>query len=722
LISAPSELASVDGGPFSISESILPRIRAWQRDLLAGEAPNSILKVFVLGNGGVGKTQMCRRLRLEGFDPSVPTTHGIRVDQIELAPGCDSQSAMDCKIWDFGGQDIYLGTHGLFLDGRAIYVIAWSLQDENTDKTVPDGVVMPHRPLTYWLEYVRSLAGSEAPVIVVQTQCDRELDTRAPVMPTDHEFERLRVITSSAKQNDGVERLRLELKSAARYSLERYGKVRLPANWLAIADELRARKEEKTMSLSNFERLCHRGNRSAISSVVLEYLHRSGQVFYRAGAFDSQVVLDLDWALEGVYAVLDRDKALPIILHQAGRFSPQLLAALVWQEFGEEERKLFLSLMEQCQICFKVGDDVFVAPALLPTQTQIADSIDHVWRGTTSDAVAHLEYAFLHEGVLRTTLCHLGNKAGVNAVYWAYGICFYDSSRQSTARISSELPDANTVGTIGRIIVETAGPQALALARYLIESIQRVNLGKPPKVIWKLGVGERQGPSEVETSTKSDEPFSAIKPGQPPRLPSERQLVYVSYAWGGESEALVDEFERRLPSSLRLVRDRRDMRPGDWISRFMTEIGRSDCVLVVLSEKYMRSVYCMRELLHLFNASLGERSVFMRKLIPLTVGNVRFSRAIERDGHVAYWVQERKKMETILGRRSLPTIGDGDRAELLAILDFEHRTSDLLAWVADTLMPKGEEMHSKGIDAAIDLALERTQGVGRRARGATGLD
>lgn len=36
----------------------------------------------------------------------------------------------------------------------------------------------------------------------------------------------------------------------------------------------------------------------------------------------------------------------------------------------------------------------------------------------------------------------------------------------------------------------------------------------------------------------------------------------------------------------------------------------------VSSEKYLRSVYCMRELLHLFNASLGEREVFMRKLVP----------------------------------------------------------------------------------------------------------
>jgi hypothetical protein len=57
--------------------------------------------------------------------------------------------------------------------------------------------------------------------------------------------------------------------------------------------------------------------------------------------------------------------------------------------------------------------------------------------------------------------------------------------------------------------------------------------------------------------------------------------------------------------------------------------------------------------------------------------------------------------------RGLPSVGEADRAEWLAIQDFQHRVSDMLAWVADTLMPQGTELHTKGIDAAIDLLQQR---------------
>lgn len=47
---APSELASHDE-----YDNALPRIQAWREDLLGGEAPNTIVKVFILGKGVLGK-------------------------------------------------------------------------------------------------------------------------------------------------------------------------------------------------------------------------------------------------------------------------------------------------------------------------------------------------------------------------------------------------------------------------------------------------------------------------------------------------------------------------------------------------------------------------------------------------------------------------------------------------------------------------------------------
>jgi internalin A len=45
----------------------------------------------VLGNGGVGKTQLCRHLAAEAFDPTVPSTHGIALRTITPASDGDRQ-------------------------------------------------------------------------------------------------------------------------------------------------------------------------------------------------------------------------------------------------------------------------------------------------------------------------------------------------------------------------------------------------------------------------------------------------------------------------------------------------------------------------------------------------------------------------------------------------------------------------------------------------------
>jgi len=55
----------------------LPALRAHVLDLEVEAIPINSVKILVLGNGGVGKTQLCRHFAAEPFDPTVLTTHGI---------------------------------------------------------------------------------------------------------------------------------------------------------------------------------------------------------------------------------------------------------------------------------------------------------------------------------------------------------------------------------------------------------------------------------------------------------------------------------------------------------------------------------------------------------------------------------------------------------------------------------------------------------------------
>lgn len=70
---------------------------------------NHRIKLFVLGNGSAGKTQICRRLNDQAFDPNIPSTHGIDLGKITLISANEDKPEIVAHVWDFGGQDIYHG-------------------------------------------------------------------------------------------------------------------------------------------------------------------------------------------------------------------------------------------------------------------------------------------------------------------------------------------------------------------------------------------------------------------------------------------------------------------------------------------------------------------------------------------------------------------------------------------------------------------------------------
>jgi internalin A len=73
----PSEVCGQEFG-----QNVIREVRAHFDDLKAGRELDAELKVFILGNGGVGKTQLARRLRDLNYDPEIPTTHGIELNFI----------------------------------------------------------------------------------------------------------------------------------------------------------------------------------------------------------------------------------------------------------------------------------------------------------------------------------------------------------------------------------------------------------------------------------------------------------------------------------------------------------------------------------------------------------------------------------------------------------------------------------------------------------------
>jgi len=91
---------------------------------------------------------------------------------------------------------------------------------------------------------------------------------------------------------------------------------------------------------------------------------------------EGRIILDQAWALDAVYAVFDRVRSYRNLQRYRGRFTRSDLGQWIWdaEGYATEEQALFLSLMQQCGICFRLrrGDhggnieSEYIAPDLLP--------------------------------------------------------------------------------------------------------------------------------------------------------------------------------------------------------------------------------------------------------------------------------------------------------------------------------------------------------------------
>ena len=313
----------------------LASLRAHLRDLDAGSEPLPDVKLLVIGNGRAGKTQLCRRLRGEAFQAQWDSTHGILVTAASL-PATDGDRAAGLHIWDFGGQDIYHGTHALLVQSRAVFLLLWAKDSDNADTYEHVGIRFRNRPLAYWVDYVRHLGDADSPVLIVQTQCDRPEDEvrRPPV--SQEALDALGYAKELHYSAKPPERGRAALDEALRDAIDwlqkRQGTVMIGAGRLRVQRRLEAmrdadaavppeRRQHRTLSKEAFHRLCDEAKGVSAAEYLLSYLNNTGIVFYRPGLFGDQVVLGQGWALDAIYAVFNREKCYRQLRH-ARPFQP----------------------------------------------------------------------------------------------------------------------------------------------------------------------------------------------------------------------------------------------------------------------------------------------------------------------------------------------------------------------------------------------------------------
>jgi len=154
--------------------------------------------------------------------------------------------------------------------------------------------------------------------------------------------------------------------------------------------------------------------------------------------------------------------------------------------------------------------------------------------------------------------------------------------------------------------------------------------------------------------------------------------VFISYAWGGDSERIVNELDADLQArGILVVRDKRDLGFKGMIRDFMRQLGQGHAVIVVISDKYLKSRNCMFELVEIArNKDLYDR------IFPIVLGDADIYDPVNRIKYIKHWEDKIRELDTAMKSVSGANL-QGVREELDCYDEIRDNVSNLTFFLND---------------------------------------
>ncbi|MGD1890823.1 MAG: leucine-rich repeat domain-containing protein [Cyclobacteriaceae bacterium] len=381
----PKEICDKNGG-------VLEGVRLFLEDLEKEATQNNEVKVLLIGNGNVGKTQLAKRLAGEKqfqFNPNHNSTHAISLLRRHL-PSDLIPAGLQLNLWDFGGQDLYHGTHRLFMQTRALFLLVWDQKNETSDYHEWEGKQYKNEKLRYWLEYT-TYYGKNSPILVIQNKVDEEAqkaeglprleqeDLKAG-FPNIVDFWQLSAKTGYqfAQLEFFIEEAFLKNETLRQDLTERL----LPTSWVKVRDRVRREQAQedgsRQISVDTFWGWCEEAGVAKSVSIILSFFHDTGVLYYQEGYFSGNIILDQAWVIEKIYKLLDRKGDYASIIQQKlGELNYRLIRR-IWSEDTDQERELYIDFLLSAELCFETTENkqwdtplsarTFKVPQLLPEE------------------------------------------------------------------------------------------------------------------------------------------------------------------------------------------------------------------------------------------------------------------------------------------------------------------------------------------------------------------
>jgi internalin A len=248
-----------------------------------------------------------------------------------------------------------------------------------------------------------------------------------------------------------------------------------------------------------------------------------------------------------------------------------------------------------------------------------------------------------------------------------------------------------TQGWAGEVHIATKRGQAGVLLHRLVELVEsdRISLGARPSGKNVTGVEPK---AEAREAAKAED-----APVRPAYEPSKDFESYVSYAWGDdtpegkERDEAVDRLCAQAEArGKHIIRDKNATKYGDRISTFAARLGKgvvNGRVCIILSDKYLKSVYCMHELFDVWRNCRQDDDTFIARTRVFVLPSAKIATARERSHYIKYWRDALDELESLVKENGDSILSDAEIAERRIMRRFVHETANILRLVQDTLRP-----------------------------------
>ncbi len=392
------------------------------------EKGTSILKeakLIVIGEAGAGKTTFAKRVQKADAPMPKPneTTLGVEVNKWFFGgdykyldyDSNDFNTGYYTKIWDFGGQDIYHGTHQFFYSDKSLYVLLADTREQKTD-------------FNYWLNTVEQLTGENSPLVIILNKKHQHIwQIDEPGLKRRFGEIIRTVVEIDLSQTSEIYELQKLIKKEI-LDLPYIGYI-LPKSWVSIRSEL-SKLEDKFISFERFRNVCK--NYAITNSKLVEIISK---LFANIGIFThfsedfsslrEIIYLDANWLTKTVYLLLNHE----VVKIKKGRITLDDIK-LIWQndEIYFEINK-FIELLMKFSLIYKInGSNNYIVPEHLP----VVQPYDN-WRFSGNKDNYQFRYLFdnyMPKGLMAKLIVALHRFIYDNSLVWHRGVNIANSTKE----------------------------------------------------------------------------------------------------------------------------------------------------------------------------------------------------------------------------------------------------------------------------------------------------